>query len=149
MPHRPDRGGPSSDKRDCRRGKGQAGVKSPTPSPTPTHRRLARTKDEGCLLAHGQVHRPAGRPLRPPPSQSDNVVIVNNDNRAPMFKENDQEITETTRKVKENAHSGERFRSMVRRTAEDQMPTVMNWTEDLGHGHRPQRRHADLHPGRH
>ena len=33
---------------------------------------------------------------------SDNAVRVNNDNRAPMFKENDQEITETTRKVAEN-----------------------------------------------
>ena len=34
--------------------------------------------------------------------ESDNAVRVNNDNRAPMFKENDQEITETTRKVAEN-----------------------------------------------
>ena len=34
--------------------------------------------------------------------ESENAVRVNNDNRAPMFNENDQEITETTRKVKEN-----------------------------------------------
>ena len=34
---------------------------------------------------------------------SDNAVIVNNDNVAPVFKENDQEVTETTKKVKENA----------------------------------------------
>ena len=34
--------------------------------------------------------------------ESANVVIANTDNRAPMFKENDQEITETTRKVAEN-----------------------------------------------
>ena len=35
---------------------------------------------------------------------SDNVVIVNNDNVAPMFKNgNDEEITEATRKVKEDA----------------------------------------------
>ena len=33
---------------------------------------------------------------------SDSAVIANNDNRAPMFKENDVEITETTRKVAEN-----------------------------------------------
>ena len=33
---------------------------------------------------------------------SDNAVRVNNDNRAPMFKENGVEITETTRKVAEN-----------------------------------------------
>ena len=36
------------------------------------------------------------------PGVSDNAVRVNNDNRAPMFKENDVEITETTRKVAEN-----------------------------------------------
>ena len=41
--------------------------------------------------------------------QSDNAVRVNNDNRAPMFKENDQEITETTRKVAENVDSGTLF----------------------------------------
>ena len=35
---------------------------------------------------------------------SDNAVIVNTDNVAPMFKnENNEEITETTRKVKEDA----------------------------------------------
>ena len=34
--------------------------------------------------------------------ESANAVRVNNDNRAPMFKENDQEITETTREVAEN-----------------------------------------------
>ena len=37
---------------------------------------------------------------------SDNAVIVNTDNRAPMFKENDQEITETTRKVVEGTAAG-------------------------------------------
>ena len=36
---------------------------------------------------------------------SDNGVRVNNDNRAPMFKENDVEITETTRKVAENVEA--------------------------------------------
>ena len=41
--------------------------------------------------------------------QSDNAVIVNNDNRAPMFKENDVEITETTRKVAENVDAGTLF----------------------------------------
>ena len=34
---------------------------------------------------------------------ANNAVIVNTDNVAPMFKENDEEITETTRKVAENA----------------------------------------------
>ena len=34
---------------------------------------------------------------------SDNAVIVNNDNVAPMFKENNEEITETTREVAEDA----------------------------------------------
>ena len=34
---------------------------------------------------------------------SDNAVILNTDNVAPMFKENNEEITETTRKVKEDA----------------------------------------------
>ena len=38
---------------------------------------------------------------------SDNAVRVNNDNRAPMFKENDVEITETTRKVAENTPNNE------------------------------------------
>ena len=40
---------------------------------------------------------------------SDNAVRVNNDNRAPMFKENDREITETTRKVAENVDAGTLF----------------------------------------
>ena len=38
---------------------------------------------------------------------SANVVIVNNDNVAPMFEENNEEITETTRKVKEDAKPNE------------------------------------------
>ena len=38
--------------------------------------------------------------------ESDNAVIENTDNRAPMFKENDQEITETTRKVVEGTAAG-------------------------------------------
>ena len=40
---------------------------------------------------------------------SDSAVIANNDNRAPMFKENDVEITETTRKVAENVDAGTLF----------------------------------------
>ena len=49
---------------------------------------------------------------------SNNAVIVNTDNVAPMFKENNEEITETTRKVKEDA--AERGGSAT--TARDEKP---------------------------
>ena len=38
---------------------------------------------------------------------SDDVVIINHDNRAPVFKENEEEITEATRKVAEDAEPNE------------------------------------------
>ena len=59
-------------------------------------------KDEGkCLLALAKYNDRRGT-SKAAAKQSDMVVIVNNDNRAPTFKENGVEITETTKKVDEN-----------------------------------------------
>ena len=64
-------------------------------------------KDEGkCLLALAKYNDRRGT-SKAAAKQSANVVIVNADNRAPMFKDNDQEITETTRKVAENTPNNE------------------------------------------
>ena len=76
---------------------------------------------------------------------SDNTVRVNNDNRAPMFKENDQEITETTREVKENTP----VNAADDETNNDIDESIQGNIGNLVMADRPQQRRADLHPGRH
>ena len=58
---------------------------------------------------------------------SDNAVRVNNDNRAPMFKENDVEITETTRKVSENVDSETPFGDGMADNAATTADESRNW----------------------
>ena len=68
------------------------------PSPTPTTPEVGTDKDDGKRLADRQRQAtPTGGATSKAAAMgvSDNVVRVNNDNRAPMFKENDVEITET------------------------------------------------------
>ena len=59
-------------------------------------------KDEDkCLLALAKYNDRRGT-AKAAAKQSDNTVIANDGNRAPVFKDNDVEITETTREVAEN-----------------------------------------------
>ena len=59
--------------------------------------------DEGRWLTAMATYTDRRGPGNTMYKSSNNAVIVNTDNVAPMFKENDEEITETTRKVKEDA----------------------------------------------
>ena len=72
-----------------------------TPSPTPTSRSGTTKVRWLAALATYTDRRGSGKSEN---MLSDNSVIENTDNVAPMFKDdNDEEITETTRKVKEDA----------------------------------------------
>ena len=67
---------------------------------------------------------------------SGNAVIINNDNVAPMFKENDEEIAETTRKVKEDAKPNNAAVNDAGTTIDD---TIQGDVDIPGHSHRLQR----------